>query len=451
MSQTSVTTHDQLLAAVSGGATDIHVKGSIESLPMITLPPGVCLSGGSLSFRGAGLRLTADNKISETRLVCPETETAISNDQSRPGLGHMVLRDMSVDGQVLLLAGGTVRDGHVHVENLTILSADVRARAERPHGYGVNALQGAFTLWNRHVDTDSVVSATLRGISVGSEGRPVRGSGVFVGGRGDRSGTPVGGRVEVDLLQTGTIIVDGGIAPGTADLISGGVFVQTGAVIRRVINAGPVTTLGANDMVLDNWGEVDEWTSQAAITSRGPSGIGFVNFGTLQKLTVAAPIETWGAGARGFNLYDGTLESATFDSVITHGDGAVGIQITKPLPDLTVENGIRTTGSEGVSLVRGKQVVLKATAFSLKPGGSLRRLRVGGGIATSGANVVSLEIGGDIESMSIEGGVTAHGQGSDTVRIHGDSKIIDGLGLVRAISEPTADNTLNPAFEGLPE
>jgi hypothetical protein len=49
------------------------------------------------------------------------------------------------------------------------------------------------------------------------------------------------------------------IAPGTPDVITGGVFVVYGAVVDLVRNRGPVVTYGVNDMVLDNWGVVDHW------------------------------------------------------------------------------------------------------------------------------------------------------------------------------------------------
>ena len=74
----------------------------------------------------------------------------------------------------------------------------------------MDVLQGAFTLWNRH--GAGGLNATLTGISAGAAGTPVRVSGVFVAGP-----------VEVDLLRTGPIHTDGGIEPGTPDLISGGV------------------------------------------------------------------------------------------------------------------------------------------------------------------------------------------------------------------------------------
>ena len=61
-----------------------------------------------------------------------------------------------------------------------------------------------------------------------------------------------GGNTVVNLLETGDVYSNGGIAPGTPDRISGGVFVVQGAQVDEVRNLGAVTTFGPNDMVLDN-------------------------------------------------------------------------------------------------------------------------------------------------------------------------------------------------------
>ena len=172
------------------------------------------------------------------------------------------------------------------------------------HGrFGVEVIQGAFTLWNRQPDRDVTLTADLRGISVGRAGAPVRGSGVFVAGAGDD-----GGRLVVSCLETGDVFSDGGIAPGTPGQITGGVFTVSGACVGTVRTVGAVTTHGPNDMVLDNWGTVDRWTAEGKLTSFGPSGIGFVNFGTVNVLEIKSPIETFGQGARGFNVYTGVVQ-----------------------------------------------------------------------------------------------------------------------------------------------
>jgi hypothetical protein len=233
----------------------------------------------------------------------------------------------------------------------------------------------------------------------------VRGSEIFVSGASD-----TGGRLIARRLETGAVFSDGGIAPGTPDHISGGIFAVHGAFIDSVCCNGPVTTYGANDMVLDNWGRVDTWNAKAKITSHGPSGIGFVNFGTINRLDVQSTIETFGQGARGFNVYAGTIRQAVFDRIITHGDGAVGIQISQPVGDIIVRRGLETYGGTGESLVKGVVMRLPATAFSIKPGGRVRKVEIAGGVAAHGAGVEVLELHGEIEALHIDGGLTADGE-----------------------------------------
>lgn len=289
---------------------------------------------------------------------------------------------------------------------------------------------GGFTLWNRNEDESVVITADLRGISAGSEKSPIRGSGVFVGGHGDWDGHGDGGTLEVSTLRTEEIHTDGDIPAGTPDLISGGVFVISGAVVEEVVNDGPVTTYGQNDMVLDNWGEVRSWIATAPVTSKGPSGIGFVNFGRLGRLDVRAPVQTFGTGARGFNVYDGSLEHASFESIATHGDGSTGVQVSKPLGVLEIRGDLRTEGGEGMSLVKGVQMTLKAIALSVKPGGSVGRVAIGGELRTSGAEVVTLEVEGEIAEIEVAGGISATGTGSDAVHLRdGSIRGLDALAI----------------------
>ena len=123
---------------------------------------------------------------------------------------------------------------------------------DRPHEYGMSVLQGAFTLWNMQTNDSVVVSAHLKGLSAGRPSAPVLGSGIFVSGAGF-----TGGRLVARLLETGVVYSHGKIAPGTPDVITGGVFTVYGAFVDLVRNLGPVVRYGVNDMVLDNWGAVD--------------------------------------------------------------------------------------------------------------------------------------------------------------------------------------------------
>lgn len=303
-------------------------------------------------------------------------------------MGTLRLTGVTVVGQVQLLPTA----GHVEVDGLDIVAADVRDRADRPDLLGVAVLQGAFTLWNRA--TGGTVTADLRGIAAGRDGAPVRGTGVFVAGAA-RDG---GGRLEVGVLETGPVFSDAGIREGSHDTISGGVFVVYGAHVREVVNRGTVTTYGANDMLLDNWGAVDAWTAEKPLTSYGRNGVGFVNFGSVGVLRVTAPIETHGMGARGFNVYplDGhsgpSVETAEFDRITTHGDAAVGIQIGHPIGRLVVHNGVETHGGTGESLVRGAIVQLSAHALSIVPGGSAETIEIGGVLRSHGPGVSTIDM-----------------------------------------------------------
>ncbi|MER6914351.1 hypothetical protein ABT354_21995 [Streptomyces sp. NPDC000594] len=408
----TVGTVAELLAAVDaaagGGPPVIGLDERLTGVPGFTLPPGAALTGSApgagLVFDGGdGLRLSRDNHVSRVRLETAPTARALHNDTSVEQLGTLELSQLSIVGRVELVARDRVTGGHVRIDGLDIEEADAREALPRPSGYNVEVLQGAFTLYNQQSSPESLITCDLAGIGAGREGAPVRGSGVFV------SGTPDGGRVEGRRLHTETVHSDGGIPAGTPGLISGGVFVVY-AAFREVVNEGPVTTYGVNDMVLDLWGEVEGWTARGPVTSHGPSGIGFVTFGAIRRLTVEAPIETFGVGARGFNIYDGTVDSADFDRIVTHADAAVGIQISKPFGTLTVHRGVETHGAVGESLVKGELRKLAATALSLLPGARALRIRIDGGITVRGPGVPAMEILGSVDVLDISGPVRSLGE-----------------------------------------
>jgi hypothetical protein len=412
-----VTTTDALVAAIKDESiVRIVVSGWVRDVPSLYLSPGRSLCGAAedttIVFVGGtdGLELSSDNSICNLHLCVAPEKRAIFNDTAVATLGRIELHSVRTTGRVQILARAQVCAGHVEVNGLDIIAADARAETERPHGYGVHVLHGAFTLWNMQADAEVAISADLVGISAGREGAPMCGSGIFVSGAGD-----TGGRVILRRLETGAVFSEGGIAPGTPDCISGGVFVVHGAFADSVRNRGPVTTYGANDMVLDNWGVVDRWIADEKITSHGPSGIGFVNFGTVKVLEVNAPIETFGQGARGFNVYDGTVSSAAFERIVTHADGAVGIQVSQPIGRIKVRRGVETYGGAGNSLVKDVVLKLSATALSLRPGGSAREIDIAGGLITHGKGISPLELHGAVDSLRVTDGFTAAGGGFDTI------------------------------------
>jgi hypothetical protein len=320
------------------------------------------------------------------------------------------LKALKLTGVVQILAKDSVRGGHVEAHQIRIEAADARAFSIRPKGYGVEVVPGAFTIWNQQPDKSVVITAEITGVSAGAAGRPILGSGVFVSGAGFDDGRLIASRVETDAVYS-----DGCIASGTPDRISGGVFVVYGAFVDSVRNNGPVTTYGANDMVLDNWGTVDCWLAADKITSHGPSGIGFVNFGTINQLQVDRPIETFGQGARGFNVYAGTVGSAVLDRIVTHADGAVRLQISQPVGEIKVRRGIETFGGKGESLVKGVVMTLSAVALSVKPGGSAERVQIAGGLITHGSGVEALELHGKVGVVEIAGRTEPVGGGFDKI------------------------------------
>jgi hypothetical protein len=421
VSWTQVSSVAELNEALASGAKEIEISGTLKGMPSVTLPPGVSLRGGALVFGAKGLQLTSDNAIEDLTVRTALHELAIYNDRTVENLGTLRLKNIISYGQVYLSAEGSIRAGRIEADNVHVAEADVRGRADRPTGFGVEALQGAFTLWNRQPDTAVVLTARLENISAGSAEAPVRGSGVFVGGHGDKAGKADGGTVTVELLSTGDVYSDGGIAPGTPDLISGGVFVISGANAAEVVNLGTTTTFGQNDMVLDNWGAVENWTARAKVTSHGPSGIGFVNFGDIGVLRVEAPIETTGLGARGFNVYDGSLNEAVFESITTTGDGSVGVQVSRELPKLTITGSLSTSGGSGESLVKGVLMPLAAVALSVKSSGHIGSVNIGGDVSTEGDGLATVELEGSMDSLAVGGKIVASGSGSTAVRLVGQS------------------------------
>ena len=239
------------------------------------------------------------------------------------------------------------------------------------------------------------------------------GSGIFVSGFGDKSGA-----VHLSRLTTGSVHSTGMLPYGTADIITGGVFIVYGVEADLVEHFGEVVTYGVNDMVLDTWGTVHRWIAHAPVVSYGPSGIGFVNFGTVDEFVAEAPVMTYGLGARGFNQYDGTVRNIRFKSIETFGDGSIGIQVSKPVGTILVDEGIVTHGSVGNTLVKGVIMALPAEAFSVKPGGVVEKLIVGGNVETHGDGAAAYEVtGGKVVAIDIRGEVIAHGAGADAVRV----------------------------------
>ena len=53
-----------------------------------------------------------------------------------------------------------------------VASSSFGALPERPRAYGVSALQGGFTLWNRQFDPEAVLTARLESVAAGRPSHP---------------------------------------------------------------------------------------------------------------------------------------------------------------------------------------------------------------------------------------------------------------------------------------
>ena len=63
-------------------------------------------------------------------------------------------------------------------------------------------------------------------------------------------------------------------------------------------------------------------------------------------------------------------------------------------------------------------MLLPAEAFSVKPGGVVDKLVVGGDLITRGARVTTFAVeGGKVNAIDIKGQVLAHGEGSNAILV----------------------------------
>ncbi|EFR43653.1 hypothetical protein [Streptococcus pseudoporcinus] len=407
----------ELIEALTTGVEVIQISRSMTLSYPINLPKGTTLKGlaqedgtlPSLFFSHSdGLILHGESSLENLSIVAMQDKKAIMMipQQVEKEFGKINLKNLEVDGQVSLIFRNPTLTADVTVEKVHVNSADTRTYLEQPQKYGVNVLQGAFTLYNFNPSQDSVVTADITGLSIGSEGHPVIGSGVFISGFNDQ-----GGQVKVPRMELKDIYSTGLIPQGVSDFITGAVFIVYGTTVEKLVQDGKVVTYGVNDMVLDAWGLVHEWIVNEEVISYGPSGVGFVNFGTVDYFKAEKGISTYGLGARAYNQYDGTLKEGYFHNVRTYNDGAVGIQISKKVGKIVIDGDIITHGGLGLSLVKGVNIELPAYALSIKNGGEVESLTINGDIITNGDKVmtIAMEEEGQLNQVTHSGQVVANG------------------------------------------
>ena len=412
------------LSTAQAGDT-IALSQSVTATSTVLLPEGVTLTGHGklplvLAFaQGDGIGLSKDSAVENLAVQTQASSRAVYIQSVAEDLGTLRLNNLRVTGVVQLVLRQPSMRARIEAKNVDVVSADARPYAEQQLKYGVVVTQGAFTIHNFNANPDSLVTATLDNISAGRLEAPVVGSGVYVAGFSDE-----GGRVEVDTLTTGEVHSNGLIPQGLPNMITGGIFVLSGAHVRELVSKEVVYTYGVNDMTLDVWGEVDSWITEKPVRSYGTSGIGFVNFGTVHYFEAKDVIETFGGGARAFNQYDGTIDKAKFHELRTHGDGSIGMQISQPVGTIEIVKNIETMGGIGDSLVKGVIMRLEATALSLQPGAEVKKLEVGGDLVTHGDKLTSVRVnGGKVSEFVHHGAIRALGKEAQDLIVENDGKL----------------------------
>src|SRR5450759_2337204 len=148
----SAATVEELVALTKDAKVGwITVRSNLSKVPSIRLLPGQSLrgdgdkSGITFADDADGLQLSSDNRVHNIHLRTSPNKRAIFNDTAVITLGRLELRGVTTTGRVQILARDKVQAGHVDVNGLDIVAADARSESERPHGYGVYVIQGAFT------------------------------------------------------------------------------------------------------------------------------------------------------------------------------------------------------------------------------------------------------------------------------------------------------------------
>lgn len=410
-----VNNYQDLLKATLNGVREIVIGRSIFASSTLTLQPDTILRGQPqengelpvLAFANTdGIALTKNNQISHLNIQADPNQRAIYNVLQETDLGQFHFDHLILVGQFSFITRTGTKSAKLVLNDIDIMACDARRYPEQPQKYGVNVYQGALTVYNFNSEKDSRIDLTADNIRIGREHAPVIGSGLFVSGFGDE-----GGQVVADRITTGAVYSNGKLPFGVPDIITAGVFIVYGTHVKQLTHHENVVTYGVNDMVLDTWGNVDNWLSEKDILSYGPSGIGFVNFGTVNNFVVKGNVATYGMGARGYNQYDGTVNNIEFKNIATYGDGSIGIQLSRKIGTLTVHGDVSTHGGEGDSLVKGVLTRLKPIALSIQNGGEAESVHIGGNLQTSGEGVSTFEVkeGGKIHAMKVDGEILAKG------------------------------------------
>ncbi|CAF3589347.1 unnamed protein product, partial [Rotaria socialis] len=169
-----VSTSKELYAALSDALPKtIHISKRIEDVNQITLHSNQILVGdnehAALIFRAGeeGIKLTENNTIKNLHVQTDPKKRAIFADVSVSNWGNLSIQTVTTIGQVQFLAKDKVTAGHVQINGLDIIYADVYDNKERPAAWNVYLLQGALTIYNMQKDPSVIITSEILNVSVG--------------------------------------------------------------------------------------------------------------------------------------------------------------------------------------------------------------------------------------------------------------------------------------------
>ncbi|HEV2613612.1 MAG TPA: hypothetical protein VGV92_02760 [Gammaproteobacteria bacterium] len=356
----TVSNRAALLDAVGSQVQTIEIQGSIKNLDSFTLKPGQALIGighAKLTFNinQDGLRLSKNNTIKNISIIVEPTKKAISNVTTHASLGNIYLDHLTVTGQIQFLAKDAVQDANIDVRHVVITQFDSRFSSTISK-YGIQAFQGAMTIWNQQHNPNSKMNVAIQGLTVGAVRAPSQSSGLFL------AGTIQGGQVHAVSIKTDRIVIRG-IDKKRDKLLASGIFNLNNSTIDTLDINQPIMTQDDYALGFDNWGNIQSFRLNETIETTGKNSNAMVNLGNISTAIIDAPIFTKGLGARGFSNY-GVIHKATINkNITTYGNGAIGLQNLGSIKHLVISGIIRTHGGQAKVLQLGKFKLLNADAI----------------------------------------------------------------------------------------
>ncbi|MGV3023748.1 hypothetical protein ACEE60_08950 [Streptococcus suis] len=164
---TLVSNPTQLINALDNNEKEIVITRTMTFASSIYLPAGIDIKGQAQEnsvlptvffSHSDGFILKGDAKISNLTISALQDKKAISlvPQQVRDNFGQISLENLIVDGQISMIFRAPTMTAHVDTHNVLVRKADTRTYLEQPQKYGVNVLQGAYTIYNFNPDANTV-------------------------------------------------------------------------------------------------------------------------------------------------------------------------------------------------------------------------------------------------------------------------------------------------------